>query len=92
MPLGSNFNDFLVEQGHKEEVEAAAIKSVLAWRIHQAMSEKGLTKSALAKKMQTSRPSIDRLLDPKNTSISLKTAVKAAEACDLSLKLEISSV
>tara|TARA_R110001583_G_scaffold56993_2_gene171448 strand:+ start:323 stop:493 length:171 start_codon:yes stop_codon:yes gene_type:complete len=54
------------------------------------MDDNGLTKTALAKKMHTSRPSIDRLLDPTNTSISLKTAVKTVQACNMQLKFDIS--
>ena len=88
MPIGSNFDDFLSEQDCLEEVEAAALKRVLAWKIQQSMEENGLSKTALAKKMHTSRPSIDRLLDPTNTSISLKTAVKAAQACNMHLKFD----
>ena len=83
MPIGSNFDDFLSEQDCLEEVEAAALKRVLAWKIQKSMEANGLSKTALAKKMHTSRPAIDRLLDPTNTSISLKTAVKAAQACKL---------
>lgn len=92
MPIGSNFDDFLSEQGSLEEVEAAALKRVLSWRIQRAMDENGLSKTQLAKKMRTSRPAIDRLLDPSNTSISFKTAVKAAQACNLHLKLDFTQV
>lgn len=89
MPIGSNFDDFLNEQGCLEEVEAAALKRVIAWKIKQSMEENGLNKTQLAKKMHTSRPAVDRLLDPANTSISLKTIVKAAQACNMQLTLDV---
>ncbi|MCJ8270004.1 MAG: helix-turn-helix domain-containing protein [Psychrosphaera sp.] len=89
MPIGSNFDDFLDSEGCREEVEAAAFKRVLVWKIQQSMDEKGLNKTQMAKKMQTSRPAIDRLLDPDNTSITLQTAVKAAQACNMKLTLDL---
>jgi hypothetical protein len=49
------------------------------------MDDNGLSKTALIKKIHTSRPSVDRLFDPTNTPISLKTAVKAAQACNMHL-------
>ena len=53
--IGSNFDDFLREEGLLAQVEAVAIKRVLAYQIAQAMKEKGLTKVTLAKTMGSSR-------------------------------------
>jgi hypothetical protein len=36
---GSTFDSFLEEEGIREEVEAVAIKRVLAWQLEQAMQE-----------------------------------------------------
>lgn len=36
---GSTFDSFLDEEGIREEVEAVAIKRVLAWQLEQAMQE-----------------------------------------------------
>ena len=91
MPIGSNFDDFLANEGNLEEVEAEAFKRVLAWKIQQSMDENGINKSQMAKKMHTSRPAIDRLLDPKNTSVTLQTIVKAAQACNMHLSLDLVS-
>jgi predicted XRE-type DNA-binding protein len=78
--VGSSFDDFLREDGIFEEVEAAAIKKVIAMKILEAMKQKKLTKASLAKKMKTSRSALDRLLDPENKSVTLQTLVKAANA------------
>jgi transcriptional regulator with XRE-family HTH domain len=43
------------------------------------MKEKRLSKQKLAGLMKTSRSSVDRLLNPENTSITLKTLDKAAQ-------------
>lgn len=77
--LGSDFDDFLREEGILEEVEAVAMKQVLAWQIQREMRRKKLSKAALASKMKTSRAALDRLLDPRNDSLTLRTLARAAE-------------
>jgi transcriptional regulator with XRE-family HTH domain len=61
-------------------VTARAIKRVIARQLGALMQDQGLTKSALAKRMQTSRTQLDRLLDPKNESVTLATLTRAAHA------------
>ncbi len=62
--LGSSFEAFLREEGTYEDTTARAIKRVLARQIAQAMKDQGLSKSAMARRMETSRPALERLLDP----------------------------
>jgi predicted XRE-type DNA-binding protein len=62
--LGSDFDEFLDEEGLLEEAEAVATKRVLAFQIAQAMKEQNLSKAAMARRMRTSRSAVDRLLDP----------------------------
>jgi hypothetical protein len=76
--IGSNFDDFLKEEGLLAEVEATAIKRVIAFQIVELMKAHNLSKTAMAKRMQTSRSAIDKLLDPHNGSISLQTLERAA--------------
>ena len=87
--LGGSFNDFLEEEGILEECTQTAIKRVLAWQIEQEMKKKKLSKSAMARKMNTSRSSLDRLLDPVNESVTLHTLRKAAHAVGRTVKLEL---
>jgi len=61
----------------------------LAWQIEQEMKKNNLSKSEMAKKMKTSRSSLDRLLDPVNESVTLQTLRKAAHAVGRTLKLEL---
>jgi antitoxin HicB len=77
--IGSSLDDFLEEEGILEEINVIAIKRVLAWQIKNAMEEKKLTKSEMAKQMKTSRSSLDRLLDPNNASVTLDTINRAAK-------------
>ena len=76
--LGSSFDSFLEEEGLYSEVKIVAIKRVLAYQLQEWMSNSRISKNEMAHKMQTSRSSIDRLLDPENTSITLHTLARAA--------------
>ena len=87
--IGSSFESFLDEEGMLEDCTAVAIKRVLARQIERAMEERGLTKSAMAKAMRTSRPQLDRLLDPANPSVTLDTLQRAAAAVGRKLRLEL---
>jgi len=87
--IGSSFDDFLREDGIYEEVTAAAIKRVLARQIQQAMKDNGLSKAAMARRMDTSRAALDRLLDPENDSVTLATLSRAALAVGRRLQLDL---
>ncbi|MFZ6046268.1 Fis family transcriptional regulator [Pseudomonas sp. CR3202] len=78
--IGSDFDDFLAEQGLAEEVSAAALKRVIAWQIEQAMKEQHLSKKNLAERMHTSRSALDRALDQNDGSMTLATLAAAARA------------
>ena len=77
--IGSDFDDFLQEEGILEEVEMVALKRVIAYQVKQLMEEQHFTKTAMAEKMHTSRAALDRLLDPENISVTLQTLGKAAK-------------
>jgi antitoxin HicB len=70
-------------------VTARAIKRVIARQLGALMQDQGLTKSALAKRMQTSRTQLDRLLDPANESVTLATLTRAAHAVGRRLRMEL---
>ncbi len=75
---GSSFDSFLDEEGIREEVESIAVKRVLAWQLERAMRRRQKTKQAMARELRTSRSQLDRLLDPRNVSVSLDTIARAA--------------
>lgn len=87
--VGSSFDDFLKDEGILAEVTARAIKRVIARQLNALMRDQGLTKSALAKRMQTSRAQLDRLLDPDNESVTLATLTRAAQAVGRQLRMEL---
>lgn len=87
--IGSSLDELLEEEGILSEVSAIAIKRVLAWQVSEAMSNQGLNKSQMAAQMKTSRTSLDRLLDPENTSVTLKTLERAATVLGKRLQIEL---
>ncbi len=86
---GSNFRDFLKEEGILEEVEERAMKQVLALQLADLLKENELTKSEMAARMKTSRAAVDRLLDADNPSVTLATLGKAARALGRKVKIEL---
>lgn len=78
--IGSNFDDFLSDDGLIEEVSAAALKRVIAWQLAQAMKAQKVSKRALAERMHTSRTAVDRALDQNDAGMTLATLASAARA------------
>jgi predicted XRE-type DNA-binding protein len=87
--LGSTFESWLDAQGVREEAPAAAIKQIIAEQLAEEMKRKGISKTRMAEMMETSRAQIDRLLDPKNSSATLETLMRAAKAVGRELRLEL---
>lgn len=89
---GSTFDSFLEEEGIRGEVEAVAVKRVLAWQLEREMHKQHKTKLAMARELQTSRSQLDRLLDPANASVSLDTIARAARVLGKKVTIRISDV
>ena len=87
--LGSNFDDFLAEEGLLEQVESIAIKRALAYQVEQLMLEQNLTKTEMSRRMKTSRAALERLLDPDNQSVTLQTLDRAARALGKHLQISL---
>jgi antitoxin HicB len=86
---GSDFRDFLNDQGILEEVETRALKQAMSLQIGRLLVEKSVTKTEMAERMRTSRAVVDRLLDASNSSVTLKTLGKAARALGRKVKIEL---
>ena len=87
--IGSSFDNFLEEEGICEEVEAGAIKKIIAYQLQEAIEKEQLSKTTLAARLDTSRAAINRLLDPENESITLLTLKKAANVLGRKLRFEL---
>ena len=86
---GGNFDDFLHEQGIFEEVNAQAVKKVISWQIAEEMKRQGLSKVMMAKRMGTSRSSLERLLDPANDALALSTLTRAASVLGKAVQVNL---
>ena len=87
--IGSSFDGFLAEEGITDEVEAGAIKKIIAYQLLEAIKKERLTKTTLAAQLNTSRAAVNRLLDPDNESITLLTLKRAANVLGKKLHLEL---
>jgi ParB-like chromosome segregation protein Spo0J len=89
--IGSDFEDFLREEGRLEEATAAAVKRVLAWAFEAAMKRANVSQAEMARRMSTSRAVVRRLLDASDLSITLATMSKAAAVLGKSLRFKLAA-
>jgi antitoxin HicB len=87
--IGSSLDEFLTEEGLLETSQSFAIKQVLAWQIAQFIEQQGLTKAVMASRMNTSRSALNRLLDPDNDSVTLKSLQNAAATIGAHLEVKL---
>ena len=87
--IGSDFNDFLKEDGIYQEVNDVAIKRVIAYQLEQEMKAQKITKTKMAERMNTSRAVVNRLLNPDNGSLTLSTLESATNALGKRLSISI---
>ena len=86
--LGQDFSDFMKEQGLYEEARELATKKVIAAQLQAEMAKQKLTKSAVAKRMNTTRTAVDNVLNPSyNTSLSTIERFAYALGKKLSVRL-----
>jgi antitoxin HicB len=86
---GSTLDSLLEEEGILDDVEAVAIKRVIAWQLVKTMKQNKITKKAMAARMQTSRSQLDRLLDPENAAVHLATITRAARVIGKKIRLRL---
>ena len=86
---GSDFDDFLREEGILEDVTARAHKRLLSLQLAEAMEASKISKVQLAERLQTSRSQVDRLLDPDNTAITLESLERLASAVGRQLRIDL---
>ncbi|MFV2082696.1 MAG: Fis family transcriptional regulator [bacterium] len=89
--IGSKLDDFLEEEGILSEVEIVAAKRIIAYQIAELMEAEHISKTAMATRMRTSRTVLNRLLDPENTGVTLKTLGKAAGVLGKKLNISLAS-
>ena len=83
-------DEFLEEEGIREEVTTRAIKRVIALQLQQAMVDKKMSKARMAELMETSRAQLARILDPEEFNVTLETLARAAKVLGRRLSVELS--
>jgi DNA-binding phage protein len=86
---GSHLEAVHEADGQLEDATVVAIKRVIAWQLRQEMERRQLTKTEMARKMETSRRQLDRVLNPDDGNVTLETLQRAASALGRSLRLEL---
>ncbi|UTC79314.1 helix-turn-helix transcriptional regulator [Treponema sp. OMZ 798] len=87
--IGRSFDDFLEEENIEVEVRNEAIKRLISYNLLNEMKAQNINKTEMAKKMNTSRAALDRLLNPKNDSVTLATLTRAANVLGKKLVLQL---
>lgn len=87
--IGSSFDDFLEEEGTLNEINTIAIKRVIVWQIQQEMVKQNLSETEMAQRIQTSKSSLERLLDPDNSAVTLDTIERAARVIGKKVRFEL---
>ena len=87
--LGSDFDDFLRQDGIFEAVEAAAMKKLIASALAPQMKRRHISVSRFAAALGTSRAAVNRILEEGNTSITLTTLTRAGALLGCKVKLEL---
>lgn len=84
-----SLHDVLDQVDDREELVLRALKRGLALKLDREMKDQGLTKTAMAQRMGTSRAQLDRVLDPLSVNVTLETMSRAALSVGKRLRLEL---
>ena len=87
--LGSDLDEFLREEGLLADVEATALKRVIAIQIAELMEAQHISKAELARRMGTSDAVVEQLLDPASDEATLTTSERTALALGRRLLVEL---
>ena len=86
---GSSLDSLLETEGVLPEFQARAIKEVIAWQLAEAMTAQKLSRSQLARMMQTSRTQVNRMLDPDEGNVTIETLQRAAAVVGRRVSVEL---
>ena len=87
-PIGSLFDDYLVEQGTISEVHYSVVKQTVAIQLARYIKQNSITKTELAKRLRTSRAGLDNLLNPESDAITLKSMLRVGKVIGKQLRVD----
>ena len=87
--IGSDFDEFLKQEGLLAECEAGALKRVVTWQLEQEMKRRRITRAKLASRMKTNLTTLNGLFSKNDSAVSLQLLEQAALALGRKLKVEL---
>jgi antitoxin HicB len=89
---GSSLSDLLAEDGTYEIVSARATMRAVSENFKNKFEKSQITRTDFATRMGSSRTVVNRLLDGRADSVTLKTLVRAANALGVKIRLELTNL
>ena len=83
---GETLDEFLAQEGIRETARTEALIRVVAWALAQEMERQGLTKAALAERMETSCAQVDRILKAKG-NVTIESLARATAVMGRQLRV-----
>jgi DNA-binding phage protein len=84
--IGSTLDSLFRETGELDQMNERLSKRIFVEQLRKAMRTRGISVSEVARRMQTSRPSVYRLLDPTFSGVTLESLVRASTAVGMALE------
>ena len=85
----ASFDQYLQETGVADEVRISVEKRIIAEMLEEERKNAGLSKAELARMVGTSRPQIDRVLDPLSQNVTIETLKRVAAALGKRVHIEL---
>jgi predicted transcriptional regulator len=86
---GSTLDGFFEEEGVLAELQAKAIREVIASRLAEVMRERKLSKNRLAIMLHTGRTQVGRLLDLDDGDVTIEILQRAAALVGCRVELQL---
>jgi|GEM_PF-5421554 len=90
--LGSTLESLFEETGELAEIRERVSKRIFADQLRVAMQRKKISQSEMARRMNTSRSAVLRVLDPAEPGVTLETLVRASAAVGMNFEPRLVAV
>jgi len=84
---GSSFDDWLKEEGIYDEVQERSAKRIVALQLAAYMEQQNINATDMAKRLNTSRSGLRRILKAELPSITLSTIERVATAIGMTARI-----
>ena len=87
--IGSSLEGWLKEEGLLENARDVARKRIIAWQLSEEIKAQGISKAEMARRLETSRSHLDRILDPQAHDIQFGTLERMAQILGKRLSVQL---